>query len=73
MVPSWPGEDAADLLAACEQQGVEGIALKRLGSKYQPGARSYDWRKVACRAWRDHLEGRRHSVAALSGGEAFEN
>jgi len=59
VVPSWPGEDAADLLAACEEQGVEGIVLKRLGSKYRPGARSYDWRKVKCQAWRDHLELRR--------------
>lgn len=58
VVQAWPGEDAADLLDACENQGVEGIVLKRLDSPYRPGQRSYDWRKVKCRAWADHLRRR---------------
>lgn len=59
VVPSWPGLDAADLLRACDEQGMESVVLKRLASRYRPGARSYDWRKVKCAAWTEHLERRR--------------
>lgn len=34
--------------AVCER-GMEGIVAKRLGSPYQPGRRSSDWRKVSVR------------------------
>ena len=60
IVPTWDGEDAADLLAACEHLDVEGVVLKRHDSTYQPGRRSTMWRKVKCPTWRDqHAERRR--------------
>jgi bifunctional non-homologous end joining protein LigD len=39
-------EDGEALLAAASQQGLEGIVAKRADSRYQPGRRSPDWRKV---------------------------
>lgn len=43
---AFPGQDAAALLAATRQQGLEGIMLKRLASPYEPGTRSANWVKV---------------------------
>ena len=43
--PSFPGP-AADVMAASEQHGLEGIVAKRRASVYRPGQRSPDWRKV---------------------------
>jgi bifunctional non-homologous end joining protein LigD len=37
---------AAELLAASRQQGLEGVVVKRLQSPYRPGRRSADWRKL---------------------------
>lgn len=37
------------LFEAVKQQGLEGIVGKRSGSKYSPGRRSPDWRKVSVR------------------------
>lgn len=45
-VPAHRVGDGAALLAASAEQGLEGIMAKRLGSTYQPGARSAAWRKV---------------------------
>jgi bifunctional non-homologous end joining protein LigD len=39
-------EDGQSLLAAAEEQGLEGIMAKRLGSRYLPGRRSREWLKV---------------------------
>ena len=39
-------EDGRALLAAVEQQGLEGIVAKRASSRYQPGKRTRDWLKV---------------------------
>lgn len=39
-------EDGADLLEASRLQGLEGIVSKKLGSVYEPGKRSRNWRKV---------------------------
>ncbi len=39
-------EDGAALLAAVEQQGLEGVVAKRVSSRYQPGKRTRDWLKV---------------------------
>jgi bifunctional non-homologous end joining protein LigD len=51
------GAEPASLLAACEEHGVEGIVLKRLGSRYFAGQRSNDWRKLKTRSWlTDHAE-----------------
>jgi bifunctional non-homologous end joining protein LigD len=43
-------DDGDALLAAAEEQGLEGVVAKRAGSHYQPGRRSPDWRKVKVRA-----------------------
>src|SRR3954470_11747727 len=43
--PSYTGDGKA-LLAATEQQGLEGIVAKRLDSPYEPGQRSPCWVKV---------------------------
>jgi bifunctional non-homologous end joining protein LigD len=45
-VPGHRIGDGAELLAATEQQGLEGVMAKRLGSTYVPGKRSANWRKV---------------------------
>jgi bifunctional non-homologous end joining protein LigD len=43
--PAFPG-DAAALLAATRDQGLEGIVLKRPASLYHPGRRTRDWLKI---------------------------
>jgi bifunctional non-homologous end joining protein LigD len=43
--PSFPGP-GADVLAASQQQHLEGLVAKRADSRYQPGRRSPTWRKV---------------------------
>jgi bifunctional non-homologous end joining protein LigD len=42
-------DDGQMLLAAAEQQGLEGIVSKRLSSTYRPGLRSKDWLKFPIR------------------------
>ena len=42
-------EDGDALLAAAEQQGLEGVVAKRVDSRYQPGTRSADWHKLKVR------------------------
>jgi bifunctional non-homologous end joining protein LigD len=44
--PSFAGHPGADILAVSRDHGLEGIVAKRLGSVYQPGRRSPDWRKI---------------------------
>lgn len=39
-------EDGDALLAAAEEQGLEGIVAKRLDGRYEPGRRVHHWRKV---------------------------
>ena len=39
-------DDGEALLAAAEEQGLEGIMTKRLGSRYLSGKRSRDWLKI---------------------------
>ncbi len=46
--PSHRGDGAAWLESAREQR-LEGLVAKRLGSTYQPGRRSQDWRKIKIR------------------------
>jgi bifunctional non-homologous end joining protein LigD len=43
--PSYEGE-GRPLLAASEQQGLEGVVAKRLDSRYEPGLRTGAWVKV---------------------------
>ena len=46
MVPAHRLGDGAAMLAATAERGLEGVMAKRLGSPYQPGRRSPNWRKV---------------------------
>jgi bifunctional non-homologous end joining protein LigD len=46
MVPAHRVGDGAALLAATVEQELEGVMAKRLGSPYQPGKRTPNWRKV---------------------------
>jgi bifunctional non-homologous end joining protein LigD len=39
-------EDGGALYAAAEEQGLEGVVAKRADSRYAPGRRGNDWRKV---------------------------
>ena len=41
--------DGSALYEAAQEQGLEGVVAKRLASRYQPGRRSPDWRKVKLR------------------------
>ncbi|TWE09930.1 bifunctional non-homologous end joining protein LigD [Rudaeicoccus suwonensis] len=43
-------DDGAALITATAQHRFEGVVSKRLGSTYQPGRRSGDWRKTVHRA-----------------------
>lgn len=50
-------DDGEALLRVAAEQGLEGVIAKRLDSRYQPGRRSPDWRKVK-------LKGRQELVVA---------
>lgn len=43
--------DAAQLMAACERMGMEGIVSKRRASAYRPGP-SREWQKAKTASWR---------------------
>jgi bifunctional non-homologous end joining protein LigD len=49
-VPGWTlspvFDDAAATEAVARQHGLEGVVAKRLASRYRPGTRSEDWRKL---------------------------
>jgi len=59
IVNQFDGTDLDDVLAACEENGVEGVMLKRMDSTCQPGERCDTWRKVKCPNRRPHAERRR--------------
>ncbi|HEY4631068.1 MAG TPA: non-homologous end-joining DNA ligase [Blastococcus sp.] len=42
----WFRGGGADVHAASQENGLEGVVAKRLSSPYRPGVRSPDWRKV---------------------------
>ena len=42
-------DDGEALLAAAEEQELEGVVAKRIDSRYQPGRRSADWHKMKVR------------------------
>ncbi len=46
LVPAYRVGDGQELLDATAAQGLEGVMAKRLGSPYQPGKRTPNWRKV---------------------------
>lgn len=45
-VPSYRLGDGAALVAATAEQGLEGVIAKRVDSRYRPGTRTKDWRKI---------------------------
>ncbi|HEX2805984.1 MAG TPA: non-homologous end-joining DNA ligase, partial [Kineosporiaceae bacterium] len=45
-VPPWFRGGGQDVFAASREQRMEGIVAKRLDSRYRPGARASEWRKV---------------------------
>ena len=49
LVPDATPTNGIGLFAAVRERGMEGIVGKRLGSPYQPGRRSSDWRKISVR------------------------
>jgi bifunctional non-homologous end joining protein LigD len=60
VVRQFDATDVETMLACCEDLGIEGLVLKRSLSRYVPGQRSKDWRKVKCASWRrQHSERRR--------------
>jgi len=58
VVPEPTPTAGKSLFAAVEEQGIEGIVAKRGGSRYFPGRRSEDWRKISVR----------HTLRAVVGG-----
>jgi bifunctional non-homologous end joining protein LigD len=44
--PAFPGADFEAVRAVSAQHGMEGVVAKRLDSRYQPGTRNSDWRKI---------------------------
>jgi bifunctional non-homologous end joining protein LigD len=45
--PPWfPGEDFPAVQAVSLEHGMEGVVAKRLDSRYVPGARTDNWRKI---------------------------
>lgn len=50
-------DDGPALLAAAEQQGLEGIVSKKRSSRYAYGARSHDWLKFPIRRTGSYLVG----------------
>jgi bifunctional non-homologous end joining protein LigD len=44
--PSFPGEDFPAVQAVSVEHGMEGVVAKRLDSRYLPGTRTDQWRKV---------------------------
>lgn len=57
MVPAHRVGDGAELLQATVERGLEGVMAKRLGSPYQPGRRTPNWRKVKNRRQVDVVVG----------------
>ncbi len=45
-VPSFTIGEGAALVAATAEQGLEGVIAKRVDSRYRPGTRSKEWRKI---------------------------
>ncbi len=44
--PSFAGEDFDAVQAVSVRQGMEGVVAKRLNSRYAPGVRTDNWRKI---------------------------
>jgi bifunctional non-homologous end joining protein LigD len=56
-VPAARFSEGEALLAAAKTQGLEGVMAKRLGSRYRPGVRSPEWRKIKARRQQEFVIG----------------
>ncbi len=45
--PAYHRGDGTAVLAAAAERGLAGVVAKRLASRYRPGRRSRDWRRIA--------------------------
>ena len=62
-------EDGDALLAAAREQGLEGVVAKRSDSRYQPGRRGPDWRKLKVRGRQEVVvAGYTHGQGRRAGG-----
>lgn len=53
-------DGGADAFRACVEAGLEGLVLKRLDSRYEPGRRSRRWVKVKTAEWKTGHAPARH-------------
>lgn len=73
VAPNFVDVDGSLVMAAAEQQGLEGVVAKRVDSIYQPGRRSRSWIKTAIRraheviiaGWSAGAGNRHNSIGAL--------
>ncbi len=56
-VPPWHAGDGAALLEAARERGLEGLVAKRMQSRYEPGKRSPNWRKIKVRREQEFVVG----------------
>jgi bifunctional non-homologous end joining protein LigD len=74
--PLLPAAPTADLLAACQEVGMEGYVAKRADAVYLPGRRTSAWVKVKCvrrrefvvGGWSPGQGGRTGSIGSLAAG-----
>jgi bifunctional non-homologous end joining protein LigD len=73
VAPNFVDVAGSLVMAAAEQQGLEGVVAKRVDSAYQPGRRSRSWIKTAIRraheviiaGWSAGAGNRHNSIGAL--------
>jgi bifunctional non-homologous end joining protein LigD len=53
LVTTWVQSDGKAFVKTAEKLGLEGVVAKRLGSHYEPGRRSPNWRKIKLRNTQD--------------------
>jgi bifunctional non-homologous end joining protein LigD len=56
-VPGWHDGEGAALRTAVEDRGLEGLMAKRKESRYEPGKRSPNWRKIKVRREQEFVIG----------------
>ncbi len=67
-IPPYAVDNGEQLLEFARSRGLEGIVVKRLDSRYEPGVRSSAWRKVKIRRRQEFVVG-----GWLAGQGALEN
>lgn len=51
VVPTFEADQVPDAYRHCDRLGMEGLVLKELTSRYLPGRRSTQWRKLKTPTW----------------------